>query len=91
VPWFLYSIIHACRSGYDGAINWIGQPVNATLMILTLGAALYHMRLGMQTVIEDYIGKTGSKQALLILNTFVVIALSAAAIMAILKIWLTAV
>ena len=90
VPWFLYSIIHASRAGYDGAITWIGQPLNATLLILTLGAALFHMGLGMQTIIEDYIGKTGSKQALLIVNTFVVIALTVAAIMSILKIWLTA-
>lgn len=90
VPWFLYSIIHAARAGYEGAVIWIGDPLNATLLILTLGAALYHMGLGMQTVIEDYIAKTGSKQALLILNTFVVIALTVAAIMSILKIWLTA-
>ena len=90
VPWFIYSIIHACKAGYEGALTWVAQPVNAILLILTLGAAHYHMRLGMQVVIEDYIAKSGTRQALLILNTFAVIALAAATILSVLKIWFTA-
>lgn len=90
VPWFIYSIVHVCRAGYDGAIEWVSQPVSAILLILTLTAALFHMRLGMQTVIEDYISKTGTKQALLILNTFAVMALFVAAIVSVLKIWISA-
>lgn len=90
VPWFLYSIIHACKAGYEGALVWASQPVNAILLILTLCAALYHMRLGLQVVIEDYIAKSGTRQALLILNTFAVIALAVATILSVLKIWFTA-
>ncbi|MEM9937443.1 MAG: succinate dehydrogenase, hydrophobic membrane anchor protein [Pseudomonadota bacterium] len=90
VPWFLFSVINASKAGYEGALSWAAQPVNAILLILTLSAALYHMRLGMQVVIEDYISKSGSRQALLILNTFAVIALAAAAILSVLKIWFTA-
>jgi len=90
VPWFIYSIIHACKAGYEGALIWVGQPVNAILLILTLCAALYHMRLGMQVVIEDYIAKSGSRQALIILSTFAVFALGVATILSVLKIWFTA-
>ncbi|NQY96886.1 MAG: succinate dehydrogenase, hydrophobic membrane anchor protein [Henriciella sp.] len=90
VPWFMYSIIHACKAGYEGALEWAAQPVNAILLILTLSAALYHMRLGIQVVIEDYIAKSGSRQALLILNTFAVFALGVATILSVLKIWFTA-
>lgn len=90
VPWFIYSIIHACKAGYEGALVWVAQPINAILLILTLSAALYHMRLGMQVVIEDYIAKSGTRQALLILNTFAIIALAAATILSVLKIWFTA-
>ena len=90
VPWFIYSIIHACKAGYEGALTWVAQPVNAILLILTLSAALYHMRLGIQVVIEDYIAKSGSRQALLILNTFAVFALATATILSVLKIWFTA-
>jgi len=86
VPWFLISLIGAVRGGYDGAIAWIGQPLNAILLVVTVGAALYHMRIGMQVVIEDYIGRTSTKAVLLILNTFVSVLLFAAAAFAVLKI-----
>ncbi|WP_084396271.1 succinate dehydrogenase, hydrophobic membrane anchor protein [Henriciella aquimarina] len=90
VPWFLYAVIAASRSGFEGATAWLAQPWNAILMILTLGAAFYHMRLGMQVVIEDYIAKAGMKQGLLILNTFVCFGLLAATTLSVLKIWISA-
>ena len=90
VPWFLYAVIAASRSGVEGATAFLAQPWNAILMILTLGAAFYHMRLGMQVVVEDYIGKAGMKQGLLILNTFVCLGLFAATALSVLKVWITA-
>ena len=86
VPWFLISLIGAVRGGYDGALAFIADPFNAVLILLSVGAALYHMRLGMPVVIEDYIGKKSTKAVLLILNTFVCILLFAAAAYAVLKI-----
>ena len=90
VPWFLYAIISASTGGYESAVAFMAQPWNAILMVLVLGAAFYHMRLGMQVVIEDYIGKAGMKQGLLILNTFVCVGLFAATALAVLKIWISA-
>ncbi len=86
VPWFLITLISAVRGGYDGALAYLSEPLNAVLVLLAVGAALYHMRLGMQVVIEDYIAKNGTKIALLILNTFICITLFAAAAYAVLKI-----
>ena len=90
VPWFVLSGIAAMKGDYGSAISWIGNPLNAILLVLTLGAAFYHMRLGMQVVIEDYIAKTGTKQMLLILNTFAALGLFAATLMSVLKIWISA-
>lgn len=90
VPWFIFSMIHATKAGYAGAEIWVAKPWNAILLILLFGAALYHMRLGLQTVIEDYITKSSTRQALLILNTFAVFALMVAAIFSVLKIWISA-
>ncbi len=88
VPWFLYSVIKASGSGYEGALAWVGHPVNAALLILTAGAVSYHMRLGMQVIIEDYIGKTGMRTTLLILNTFAAIAMFVAVAMAVIQVWI---
>ena len=90
VPWFLYAVIAASRSGYEGATAWLAQPWNAILMVLAVSAAFYHMRIGMQVIIEDYIHKAGMKQGLLILNTFVCFALIAATALSVLKVWISA-
>lgn len=90
VPWFLYSVIAASQAGFAGAQAWVAQPWNAIALILTFGAAFYHMRLGMQVVIEDYIHKSGTKTGLLILNTFAAIALFAITALTVMKIWISA-
>lgn len=87
VPWFLYAIISAVSGGYEGALAWVSHPVNAILLLLTAGTAFYHMRLGMQIVIEDYIATTGTRSALLILNTFATTALFVVVAVSVLRIW----
>jgi succinate dehydrogenase / fumarate reductase, membrane anchor subunit len=87
VPWFLFSVMKAALGGYAGALDWVSSPLNATLLVLTAGAAFYHMRLGMQAVIEDYIGKPGTRAALLILNTFFSAILFVVVVMSVLRIW----
>lgn len=90
VPWFLFSVIHASSAGYDSAAEWAGKPWNALLLILTAGAAFYHMRIGMQIVIEDYISRTGMRTTLLILNSFAVIVLFVTVALSVLKLWIGA-
>ena len=86
VPWFLYSIVGAVRGGYDGALDWLSDPINAVLVLIGVGAGLHHMQLGMKEIIEDYIGKKSTKFFLLILNTFFAIVLFAAAVYAVVKV-----
>ena len=88
VPWFLSSVAFAMTAGYSGAIGWMQQSHNALLFILLFSAALYHMRLGLQTVIEDYIGRAGTKQALLIGNVFIVGGIYVVTLLSVLKLWL---
>ncbi|MBU6318441.1 MAG: succinate dehydrogenase, hydrophobic membrane anchor protein [Alphaproteobacteria bacterium] len=84
-PWILISLIGAIKGGYEGAVAWIGAPINAGLILVTIGAGVHHMRIGLQVVIEDYIAKTGSKLSLLILNTFISVLVFVAAAVAVLK------
>lgn len=86
VPWFLFSVMNAVLGGYADALAWAASPPNSALLILTAAAAIYHMRLGMQVVIEDYIGKSGTRAALLILNTFFCAALFAVIALSVLRI-----
>jgi succinate dehydrogenase / fumarate reductase membrane anchor subunit len=69
---------------YLSAIDFISQPVNAVGIIFLVAIGLYHMSLGMQEVIVDYILKPSTKVMLLFLNLAVPLVLAVAAIFAVL-------
>jgi len=61
------------------------NPFVATLMALTIANLVWHMRLGLQVVIEDYVHTDHTKYALLLINTFFAVVMVVAALFAILK------
>lgn len=83
-PWFIFAVATSGAGGYLGAIDFLTQPVNAVGIILFVIIALYHMMIGMQEVIVDYIHRPLTKIILLLLNTFVLLALGAGAVFAVL-------
>ena len=86
IPVFLWSIVALPGGGYEAAQAWLGSPLGALVMLLTLTAAFYHMRLGLQVVVEDYIHKPATKHVLLIANTLVAAGLWIAALYAVIMI-----
>ena len=63
----------------------LGSTPVAIVMLLFIISVFYHMRIGMQAIIEDYVHEERAKYALLILNTFFTIAVGFSSIYAILK------
>ena len=63
----------------------LGSTPVAIVMVLFIISVFYHMRIGMQAIIEDYVHEERAKYALLILNTFFTVAAGLSSIYAILK------
>ncbi|MCW5724615.1 MAG: succinate dehydrogenase, hydrophobic membrane anchor protein [Maricaulaceae bacterium] len=68
LPLFAICLARSGAPDADAARAFFGSPGGAVLTLLTLTAVLYHMRLGAQVVIEDYLSG-GLKTALLVVNT----------------------
>lgn len=68
-----------------GAAAILGSPLVAVVLILFVIASVWHMKIGMQVVLEDYIHDEKLKLALIIGNTFFSAAVGLASIYAILK------
>ena len=63
----------------------LGSPPIAIIMLLFIASVTLHMRLGMQTIIEDYVHDEVPKLGLLIANTFFVLIVGLTAAYGILK------
>jgi succinate dehydrogenase / fumarate reductase, membrane anchor subunit len=72
-------------SNQAGAKLILGSPVVAIIMVLFIIASVWHMKIGMQVVIEDYVHGEMVKLAAIMANNFFSVAVALASIYAILK------
>ena len=53
--WFVIAVIGLVGADRDTMQDWVGRPMPAILLVLLLIATFYHVALGLQVVIEDYV------------------------------------
>lgn len=86
VIWAVYSIIGLIGMDFYDVTDWLGQPMNAILMILFIISTFYHAILGAQVVTEDYIHNEGFKVFKLLAQKLFLGALGVACVFSILKV-----
>jgi len=82
---FLTGVTGLLGRGHAAVVQILGSPVVAIIMLLFLINAAYHMWIGMQEIILDYVHGEILKLVSLMANTFFVFAVALASAYAILK------
>jgi succinate dehydrogenase / fumarate reductase membrane anchor subunit len=83
---FVVILVSLLGRSHAAVIQILASPFVAIVMLLMVGSVTYHMKLGMQVVIEDYVHDERWKLLAIIGNTFFAIAIAAGAVYSLLKI-----
>ena len=79
------AVIVLARADYASARLFVSSPVISILILLFVIVGYWHLKLGMQVIIEDYVHHRMGKIALLALNGFVCFGFGLASVYAVVK------
>src|SRR4029453_7201200 len=82
---FVVILVSLLGRSHAAVVQILGSPLVAILMLMFVGSITYHMKLGMQGIIEDYVHDEKWKLAAIIANLFFAIAVAAVCVYALLK------
>lgn len=91
ILWLVFSLIRLPQYEYELMVEWLASPLVAVPMMLMLVSIFWHLRLGLQVLIEDYVPDHGTKFGLIVLLNFFAIGGAALGIFSVAKIALTGV
>ena len=86
VSWFVLSLIRLPNLSHAVVVDWLSAPLVAIAMILLSANVFWHIRLGLQVVVEDYVQNEASKLGMIVLINFFAVGAGAIAIFSIAKI-----
>ncbi|KAB2914809.1 MAG: succinate dehydrogenase, hydrophobic membrane anchor protein [Hyphomicrobiaceae bacterium] len=66
----IWLVVKLAGADYATVKRTLAKPQNAIPLLLLVISGVIHMRLGMQTIIEDYVQSEGRKVTALMLNSF---------------------
>jgi succinate dehydrogenase / fumarate reductase membrane anchor subunit len=84
--WFVVNLVCVFDATYAEVTAWIQSPIVTTLLVALIGALLYHVKLGVQIVIEDYLHAEWLKLSSIICLNLGTVLCGLVSIVAILKI-----
>ena len=84
--WLIVSLLRLPTLEHETVTAWLRSPLAAVPMLLLIVTTFWHLKMGLQVIVEDYAHEEGNKLFLIVLLNFFAIAGAALAIFAILKI-----
>lgn len=87
---FIVTVFAVAGASHAQVKAYFAAPVASVLMLLLIGSVAYHMYLGMQTIVDDYVHAPGSRLVASILNVLFTVIIALASVLAVLKLSLGA-
>ena len=84
--WLIVSLLRLPALDHRGVTEWLKDPLAAVPMLLLVAATFWHLKMGLQVIVEDYVHDEGNKFLTLLLLSFASVGGAAFAIFAVLKI-----
>jgi succinate dehydrogenase / fumarate reductase membrane anchor subunit len=84
--WLMLSLATMGGASHERVVAWLSSPVAAAFAVLLVLTAAWHALLGLQVVIEDYVGDKGSRMAMLLVVKFVLAFAAVIGVLAVLRI-----
>lgn len=86
VLWFAFGVAVMAGSGFEATRAWMSAPVTAGAAMLLVAVVFYHAQLGLQVVLEDYVGNRALRVASIIAVKFIAAILALTGVLAVLRI-----
>jgi succinate dehydrogenase / fumarate reductase membrane anchor subunit len=84
--WLLVSLLRMPSLSHGAVTQWLSSPIAAVPMLLLIVSTFWHLKLGLQVIIEDYAHEEGLKLFSITLLNFLAIGAGALAFFSVLKI-----
>jgi succinate dehydrogenase / fumarate reductase, membrane anchor subunit len=86
VVWFVVTLLSVLHGSYADARALLAEPWNAVLMIAFTTTMFWHMQLGLQVVIEDYVHSRGLAVVSLVVIRFLAVLFALACALAVVRV-----
>ena len=86
VLWLCFSVAALPGTDYVSVREWLSSPFTSVMMVLLIVVALYHSRLGLQSIIEDYVSTHGGRTVAIVGVTFAAAVLGVVGVFGVLRI-----
>jgi len=84
--WLVAALATMGGASHANVVAWLSSPVSAAFAVLLVLVAAWHAMLGLQVVIEDYVGTKGQRLAVLLFVKFVFAVAAVIGVLAVLRI-----